>query len=219
MKRRLVCSICVTIVVLSFSSLSIQSQITKTRVAAKSKAIPLAPCAQLGSTSSCKTFNEMLASHDEDFSDLQETSKAYICFRSSIDSFFRINFLPFHDNLYRSAPADTPEFVKNGILSFDSYLNGQNNGNYLFALQWFWTKNVIGTAEATPHDDVRDPNGIQALTITETDIHLEVKFQNVNDEDVKESIDIRRSTGRYNILVSRSGQHENEEGRCVIYPR
>jgi hypothetical protein len=187
--------------------------------AVKVSVIPLAPCATLGDTKSCKTFNSMLTARDADFTDLQKTSAAYVCFRPSIDSFFRFNFQQFEKSLYKNQPSESPEFAKNSMASYDSYLDGQDNGSYLFGFRWNWVKGVPDTAEAKPYSDARDPQGIQDLYITETSIHLVIKFKNIKDEQVTQTIDIRRSIGRYSLDTMRNGENEHENGSCVKYPR
>src|ERR1700677_908610 len=77
------------------SSSTTFSQTNKSPTKSQSNKIPLAPCAALGNLKACKTFNEMLITHDADFSDLQDKNIAYICFSPSLDSFFRVNFRPF----------------------------------------------------------------------------------------------------------------------------
>jgi hypothetical protein len=187
-------------------------------LATKLKAIPLAPCATFGNPQSCKTFNKMIAAHDTDFTDLREPpfGTTYICFRPTIDSFFRVDFESFGKEWYRGSPlADAP---LEDWLTFSSYLEGQDNVSYLRLLKWYWVKGTPNTAEATPNGDAKDQYGIQDADLTEASIHIAVVFQNTKNENVKETIDIRRSTGRFTMDTSRGSENDHETGTCVRYP-
>jgi hypothetical protein len=211
--------VAVSLLTLFLSPSKAFSQPSKKSSTSKSSAIPLAPCASFGNPKSCKTFNELLATHDSDFTDLQSKNSAYVCFRPSVDSFFRVNFQPFDKFLFRRTPSEVPEMIREAGFSFASYLDGQDNGYYNLMLKWDWAKGGPDTAEARPYSDKHNSSGIQSVDITETSIHIEVIFKNVKDDEVKQTIDIRRSTGRYSMDTSLSGEVEHEDGRCAVYPR
>jgi hypothetical protein len=214
--------IAASFLILFLFSAKMLSQTPRKSPSSKSRAIPLAPCASFGSPKSCKTFNELLTAHDADFTDLQSNSDgyvAYVCFRPSLDSFFRINFQPFDKSWFRREPSEMPEMIREAGMSAVSYLDGQDNGYYNLTLIWNWAKDGPDTAEARPYGDKQNSSGIQAVDITETSIHLELIFKNVRDEEVKQTIDIRRSTGRYSMGTFRSGETEQDNGRCAVYPR
>ena len=163
-------------------------------------------------------FNEMLRSRDPDFDDIGKRSVSYVCFNTFPEEFFVVSFDLLATSAFQLEPSNTLEVFKNRMFVFADYLDGQDNGYYSLLISWNWQKGDRRSSFGSFSRNQRDIPGLNELSISDTSVHVVRDFTNVEDADVIQSVEIRRSTLRYSMDITRGDERKTVEGRCLKYP-
>jgi hypothetical protein len=185
---------------------------------------PPAPHAQVacGTSKGCATFNEMLRNNDADLRSFKRQSDFYttlVCFNGEkgIDSFFLVMFDRQQNLIWRTDQADSVTEHASGIFTFNDYQDGMRNRVVTEMLDWkrpahrFKQEDALGYATRFEKEEGR------IASIDEAEVNYMTTFTNATKQQTEYTLQIRRSTKRFQETIKTGGFTFTNSGHCVTF--
>jgi hypothetical protein len=163
-------------------------------------------CQRFGSSSGCKSFNEMVSHGDKGLLDSLANS-AFICFPEDEDTFFIVEFES--PDAFRPSKVNPALEESWAMASYSKYEHGNLSDVRL------WTDNWKRKNKNTNSARFESTNDDSTCLISPDAIVIGFNFQNLKGAQTNYSLSIRRSTGRYLESLSSSNE-KTEKGRRRI---
>jgi hypothetical protein len=179
-----------------------------------------------GTSKGCATFNELVRSKDAQFRDLgaDRIRSSIVCFDETKDSevFSVVQFGREKTLIWFDASRNESGAVQesNDFFYFNDFRNGLSNRSEVVPILWkrLMLKDMAGrTTVDDVHAESKERADDNYVVITETSVDYGTHFKNAENQEVKYTLQIRRSTMRFGEDFSSASMTISRHGRCLSF--
>lgn len=157
-------------------------------------------CSKVAMATSCKSYNEMVDAKDKDLMGYLSTENAFVCFRETEDVFSLISFVEPAQSFYKKDKKYPFLLTASGLLFYSRYAKGQNDDFRMFPGTWSGMARTETSMELAdrPTFSTNDAVKPNQASVDQSEVGIIYTYQNLSRTTTTYSIQIRRSTLRFN---------------------
>lgn len=200
---------------------------------ARSQALDRAPCPDSHGATACRSFRELLRSHDTALmNDLAHQDHVYVCFLPNVDEFFKVTY---SDPPPFAFASPSPDQVKDGVPSaaltapggsaFVYYRTGVEDSSSSLSDNGYW---LYVAANAADPDTLRANLNVHEarfkskhITVSDDEWKLIETYRSESGSQLTHTVALQLATGRFRqeyALADSSQIQAANSGRCLIAP-
>lgn len=190
--------------------------------AQKAPSLPASKGLVCGVSKGCGTFNEMLRNNDPvTRRDSRTTTLACFYDQKDMDSFLLVEFgreQQLSWTLERNAPGFNL-YTSTDYFGFTDFQDGVANREEFWALTWKRSVSKSKTDQLAPFvfAELAEKTDDTAVSINEVTIGYTTKFENIDKEKVEYTLQIRRSTKRFQERFITPSATITRNGHCIVF--